>query len=127
MFLSLFTDSEVVVFVVTMMSTCFDFWVVKNVTGRLLIGLRWWSASDLLQEDLKEGSSKRLYDESDGSDEESEEEQGLIEEWYFESFDFDAKNSQVDSSIFWWSQASITIFWVIFLGIKAISLSIFWV
>jgi hypothetical protein len=23
-----------------------DFWVVKNVTGRLLVGLRWWSDFD---------------------------------------------------------------------------------
>lgn len=21
----------------------FDFWTVKNITGRLLVGLRWWS------------------------------------------------------------------------------------
>jgi len=23
--------------------SAFDFWTVKNVTGRLLVGLRWWS------------------------------------------------------------------------------------
>jgi hypothetical protein len=36
-----------------------DFWVIKNVTGRLLVGLRWWN-------EVKE----------DGS-----------EEWKFESYD----------------------------------------
>lgn len=128
MFLSLFTSSDVTVFVVCMMSSCFDFWIVKNITGRFLIGLRWWSASDLLEEDLKEGSTKQIHNEnSDGSEDESEEEEGLMEEWYFESYDHDINTSPVDSSVFWWSQVSITIYWMIFLVIKAISLSIFWV
>ena len=25
------------------MSAAFDFWVVKNVSGRILVGLRWWN------------------------------------------------------------------------------------
>jgi hypothetical protein len=29
-----------------------DFWVVKNVTGRKLVGLRWWSeVNDKLEDD----------------------------------------------------------------------------
>jgi len=37
--------------------SCLDFWVVKNITGRLLIGLRWWSASELLPTDFEAGNS----------------------------------------------------------------------
>lgn len=127
-----------------MMSSCFDFWIVKNITGRFLIGLRWWSASDLLEEDFeappeKEQKYEELRDlneekneessDSDESDSEVEriEDAPLLEEWYFESYDADVQNSQVDAHIFWWSQCAITIYWLIFVVIKAISLSIFWV
>ena len=30
-------------FIVLLVMTSADFWVVKNVTGRLLVGLRWWN------------------------------------------------------------------------------------
>lgn len=150
--MGLFTTSDVRIFVVTMMSTCLDFWVVKNITGRKLIGLRWWSASDLLREDFEEvpteiekqlaekemknlnqkEEKKNESEEEDSDSDDSEEEENdpgapLIEEWYFESYDSDVKNSQVDAYIFWTSQLSATIFWLIFVIVKAISFSIFWV
>lgn len=31
------------VFVFCVILSAFDFWTVKNVTGRLLVGLRWWN------------------------------------------------------------------------------------
>ena len=30
-------------FVSCIILLAFDFWTVKNITGRLLVGLRWWS------------------------------------------------------------------------------------
>ena len=39
----LFPDSFALAFVVIVLLLSFDFWVVKNVSGRLLVGLRWWS------------------------------------------------------------------------------------
>jgi hypothetical protein len=30
-------------FVVCVLLFAFDFWTVKNVTGRILVGLRWWN------------------------------------------------------------------------------------
>lgn len=35
--------SDVFVFIIVTVLSGMDFWVVKNVTGRLLVGLRWWS------------------------------------------------------------------------------------
>lgn len=35
--------SDVFVFIIVTVLSGIDFWVVKNVTGRLLVGLRWWS------------------------------------------------------------------------------------
>ena len=35
--------SDVFVFIIVTVLSGIDFWAVKNVTGRLLVGLRWWS------------------------------------------------------------------------------------
>ena len=43
LFCTLFTDNFVLVFVITVVLLSFDFWTVKNVSGRLLVGLRWWT------------------------------------------------------------------------------------
>ncbi len=53
--------------------TALDFWVVKNVTGRLLVGLRWTS----------------IYKE-DGT-----------EEWSFQSHEGSRELNGVDSAFFW--------------------------
>ncbi|XAR52721.1 hypothetical protein NMG60_11020932 [Bertholletia excelsa] len=40
---SLFVDSFVVIFVVTVLLAALDFWVVKNVSGWILVDLQWWN------------------------------------------------------------------------------------
>lgn len=40
---ALFFDNFVIIFVVTVFLAALDFWVVKNVSGRILVGLRWWN------------------------------------------------------------------------------------
>lgn len=40
---SWFTTSFIFTFVICIILLAFDFWVVKNISGRLLVGLRWWS------------------------------------------------------------------------------------
>jgi len=52
-----------------------DFWVVKNVSGRLLVGLRWWS-------------------QSDGAD-------GTETKWIFESNGGEKPVNSLDQSVFW--------------------------
>ena len=76
-----------------------DFWVVKNVTGRLLVGLRWWSDFD-----------------DDGK-----------EVWRYESYDEEFDANVVDKTFFWMSQLIATLAWAFFVVIKVISLSAFWV
>jgi hypothetical protein len=44
-------DEEIATFILVIMFTAFDFWTVKNVTGRLLVNLRWWSEIDELGEE----------------------------------------------------------------------------
>ena len=43
LFSSWFSLSFVFVFVMTVLLIAFDFWTVKNISGRLLVGLRWWN------------------------------------------------------------------------------------
>jgi len=43
LFGSWFSTSFVNIFVCCVLLLAFDFWTVKNVSGRLMVGLRWWS------------------------------------------------------------------------------------
>ena len=70
---SWFTSNFIFTFVLCIIFLAFDFWTVKNVSGRLLVGLRWWS-----------------YVREDGSN-----------EWIFESLEDMAEISAFDSRIFW--------------------------
>jgi len=35
--------SSIITFIMVILLCSLDFWIVKNITGRLLVGLRWWS------------------------------------------------------------------------------------
>lgn len=70
---SWFTSSFIFTFVICIILLAFDFWTVKNISGRLLVGLRWWS-----------------YVREDGSN-----------EWIFESLEDMAEISALDQRIFW--------------------------
>eukprot|EP00047_Mylnosiga_fluctuans_P004438 m.234538 g.234538 ORF g.234538 m.234538 type:complete len:189 (+) comp12673_c0_seq1:44-610(+) len=43
LFCTWFSSNFVLNFIVIIMLVSFDFWTVKNVSGRLLVGLRWWN------------------------------------------------------------------------------------
>lgn len=51
-----FTSSFILIFVIVILLLSFDFWTVKNVSGRKLVGLRWWN------EVSDDGSSKWIYE-----------------------------------------------------------------
>ncbi|KAK4402109.1 Golgi apparatus membrane protein-like protein ECHIDNA [Sesamum angolense] len=63
--------------VVTVLLAALDFWVVKNVSGRILVGLRWWNEID------EDGESV----------------------WKFECLDQEsmARINKKDSWLFWWT------------------------
>ena len=48
----LFPNSYVIGFITCVVLLAFDFWTVKNVSGRLMVGLRWWN-------EIKEDGSDR--------------------------------------------------------------------
>ncbi|ORY01381.1 Golgi apparatus membrane protein tvp23 [Basidiobolus meristosporus CBS 931.73] len=86
-----FTSSFVFTFVIAMLLLACDFWTVKNVTGRLLVGLRWWNE---VQED---GTNV----------------------WVFESRDQTRVPNAVDSRMFWYSLYATPVVWF-FLALIAI-------
>uniref|UniRef100_A0A8C2CU30 Golgi apparatus membrane protein TVP23 homolog n=1 Tax=Cyprinus carpio TaxID=7962 RepID=A0A8C2CU30_CYPCA len=77
-----------------------DFWTVKNVTGRLLVGLRWWNQVD------EDGHSH----------------------WMFESRSGTSKNvvSNSDSRIFWIGLIVCPLFWAFFVFSSLFSFNIKW-
>ncbi|KAK6915700.1 Golgi apparatus membrane protein TVP23-like [Dillenia turbinata] len=83
---ALFFDNFVIVFVVTVLLSALDFWVVKNVSGRILVGLRWWNEINDLGESV----------------------------WRFESLDQEslARMNKKDSWLFWWTLYLTAAIWV---------------
>lgn len=71
-----------------------DFWIVKNVAGRLLVGLRWWIDFD-----------------EDGD-----------EQWKFECKVDERNNSGASDKAFWWTLILFTLIWIILLVINILKL-----
>jgi len=97
-FSSLFTDSFVMVFVVCVILMAFDFWTVKNISGRLMVGLRWWN-------DVAEDGTST---------------------WRYESIDDQSQVSRADYVIFWYSMYLAGITWAIFAFFAVLKLSVEW-
>ena len=94
MFGSWITTSFIFTFVICVVLLAFDFWTVKNVSGRLLVGLRWWS-----------------YVREDGSN-----------EWIFESLEDMAEISAFDSRMFWGGLYAAPLAWAFLLLIGLLRL-----
>lgn len=98
-FLGIVISNTLTHFLMVFLSIVFDFWVTKNITGRHLIGMRWWN---------------------DYNDEDTE------EEWTFESYDYELNFSPIDVNVFWWALGINTIFWTIMFVLKALGLNFLW-
>merc|ERR550537_1678202 len=86
-------------FIFVVLFLAFDFWTVKNVTGRILVGLRWWSSN-----------------REDGQT-----------EWVFESRDErQPPPHPTDSFIFWGGLYAWPLIWAVFLVLNVISFSVDW-
>ena len=95
--LGIFGISDSSIFIIVVLLNALDFWFVKNVSGRVIVGLRWWN-------EVKE----------DGS-----------EVWVFES-ENEKKARSIDTTIFWMSLYACPIFWAIFIFLELIGLRFMW-
>jgi hypothetical protein len=41
--LDIFVKNEAIAYLVVIILSACDFWTIKNVSGRILVGLRWWN------------------------------------------------------------------------------------
>ncbi|KAH6772570.1 golgi apparatus membrane protein-like protein ECHIDNA protein [Perilla frutescens var. hirtella] len=85
---ALFVNNFVIIFVVTVLLSALDFWVVKNVSGRILVGLRWWN---------------EINDDGESV-------------WKFECLDQEsmARMNKKDSWLFWWTLYLTAVIWIFF-------------
>ncbi|KAI7902262.1 uncharacterized protein BX663DRAFT_512287 [Cokeromyces recurvatus] len=95
---SIFTENFTFVFVITILLLAFDFWTVKNISGRLLVGLRWWN------EIQPDGSNK----------------------WVFESANPSRINNAADTRLFWWTLYGTPALWALFALSCIITLKFSW-
>ena len=86
MFGDWFSSSFVNVFVVCVLLLAFDFWTVKNVSGRLMVGLRWWSEV-----------------QDDGS-----------QHWRFEAQEENLQSTTLDIGVFWVGLLAPAVIWIFF-------------
>ena len=91
-----FTSNFIIIFVLCVIFLAFDFWTVKNLSGRLLVGLRWWNK-------IKE----------DGSS-----------EFIFESLQDMSDITPLDTRVFWWGMYVTILSWGFLLFIAVIKLNI---
>lgn len=88
---SWFVRNSVLIFIVVALLVAADFWNVKNISGRLLVGLRWWNES------AEDGTST----------------------WVFETADPQRYINPIDSKTFWVLIYALPAGWI-FLGLLAI-------
>jgi len=84
-----FSSSFIGLFVAVVLLLSLDFWTVKNVTGRIMVGLRWWNTVD------QHGNSQWVFEARNGHA------QSLL--------------SATEVSIFWAALVLAPAFWIVFL------------
>ncbi|XP_031575293.1 uncharacterized Golgi apparatus membrane protein-like protein CG5021 isoform X2 [Actinia tenebrosa] len=93
-----FSDSFITNFIIIVLLLSFDFWTVKNVSGRLLVGLRWWN-----------------YVDEDGNS-----------HWVFESRKNNSIVTPLESRLFWLGLIICPIIWTFFLVAALFALKFKW-
>lgn len=127
LFGNLFGQEFLGMFVALVFLISIDFWVVKNVTGRLLVGLRWWNYID------DEGQSHWVFENRAanpaGGNNESAGGGNDMEFVLFSQQDNQdqAKAANRDSTVFWAALFFSPLLWFFFLISAIFSFNIHWV
>ncbi|KAK3396535.1 Golgi apparatus membrane protein tvp-23 [Sordaria brevicollis] len=96
----LFTDNLVMIFIITILLLAGDFYYLKNIAGRRLVGLRWWN-----EVDPNTGDSH----------------------WVFESSEPGTKIiNATDSRFFWLAIYAQPLLWVVLAIVALFSLKFIW-
>ncbi|KAH6854428.1 hypothetical protein B0I37DRAFT_30287 [Chaetomium sp. MPI-CAGE-AT-0009] len=96
----LFTDNLVMIFIITILLLAADFYYLKNIVGRRLVGLRWWN-----EVDASTGDSH----------------------WVFESSEPGTKIiNPTDSRFFWIAIYAQPVFWILLALVAVLTFKFIW-
>jgi hypothetical protein len=98
--LRLFTSNFVLIFIITILLLATDFYYLKNIAGRRLVGLRWWN-----EVDTSTGDSR----------------------WVFESADPEVRQiNATDKRFFWIALYAQPVLWVLLAVVALVGLEFIW-
>jgi len=106
-FSTLFIKNFITIFVIIIILLSLDFWTVKNITGRLLVGLRWWNHVD------EEGKSNWIFENRKNNSNQSNKMTSVVE-------------STLESNIFWASLIVADLIWLTFFFISFLTFNFKW-
>ncbi|KAH7026317.1 uncharacterized protein B0I36DRAFT_294202 [Microdochium trichocladiopsis] len=96
----IFTENMVMIFIVTMLLLAADFYYLKNIAGRRLVGLRWWNEVDPTTGDSQ---------------------------WVFESSEPGTRTiNATDSRFFWLAMYSQPLLWIALAILAIIRFKLMW-
>lgn len=93
-----FSSNFVLICVTCILLLSFDFWTVKNISGRLMVGLRWWSNV------LEDGTTS----------------------WVYESLDNPQSVHGADSKLFWLGLYATPVVWSLLFVIGVLKFNVQW-
>ena len=98
--LRLFTSNFVLIFIVTILLLATDFYYLKNIAGRRLVGLRWWNEVDTATGDSR---------------------------WVFESADPEVRQiNATDKRFFWIALYAQPVLWILLAVVALVSFQFIW-
>jgi hypothetical protein len=98
--LRLFTSNFVLIFIITILLLATDFYYLKNIAGRRLVGLRWWN-----EVDSSSGDSR----------------------WVFESADPETRAiNATDRRFFWIALYAQPVLWILLAIVALVSFEFIW-
>jgi len=108
----IFDEAFLGTFVALILLISMDFWTVKNVTGRLMVGLRWWNFID------DEGNSHWVFENKYSKDRPDDGKLNL-------TIDESGQNA-ADASLFWSALILTPVVWLLLLLVSVFRLNIQW-
>ncbi|KAF2270631.1 golgi apparatus membrane protein-like protein tvp23 [Lojkania enalia] len=98
--LRLFTSNFVLIFIITILLLATDFYYLKNIAGRRLVGLRWWNEVDTATGDSR---------------------------WVFESADPETRQvNATDKRFFWIALYAQPVLWILLAVVALASFEFIW-
>jgi hypothetical protein len=98
--LRLLTSNFVLIFIITIILLAVDFYYLKNIAGRRLVGLRWWNEVDTATGDSR---------------------------WVFESADPETRQiNATDKRFFWIALYAQPVLWILLAIVALVGLEFIW-